>query len=322
MEDSEKYEMQKFLGNGCFGSVFLAEKRNPETSKVEKFAVKRIEKVGSVLSREYEILKELQNTRHSVQMKDCFFTKNENGKLVQNIVLEYLTSSLDTFIRDLHHKRNILPEDEIRLTMFQVFTGLAEIHAKGIVHRDLKPENVLMDRSKVVKICDFGSSKFIDKGGRNTPYIVSRFYRAPELFMCYTNYNGAIDVWAAGCMLAEMFTGSPIFQGDTEGEQLFAIMRLWGSLSEEQSRFFVQKVPFFSSFIARFPKYQKDKEAIARMFGHVRNRRSLFLLLDSIFEYNPNKRLTAEEVLRHPFFDGVERQYQEFYRRLKEASQR
>lgn len=66
----------------------------------------------------------------------------------------------------------------------------------GIAHRDLKPENILISKEDVIKICDFGSSKILDfEHGKNTPYIVSRYYRAPELILCVTNYSTSIDIW-------------------------------------------------------------------------------------------------------------------------------
>jgi serine/threonine protein kinase len=74
---------------------------------------------------------------------------------------------------------------------------------------------VLLSEQGTIKICDFGSSKQIDPQGKNTPYIVSRYYRAPELILCVTRYTTAIDVWATGCILAEMFTLQPIFKGKT-----------------------------------------------------------------------------------------------------------
>lgn len=99
--------------------------------------------------------------------------------------------------------------------MYQLLNGLKNIHEKNIAHRDLKPENVLLSKDGVIKICDFGSSKIIDPNGKNTPYIVSRYYRAPELILCLTKYSTAIDIWAAGCIMAELFLLTPIFKGKT-----------------------------------------------------------------------------------------------------------
>lgn len=97
--------------------------------------------------------------------------------------------------------------------MYQLLNGLNNIHKLSIAHRDLKPENVLISKDGIIKICDFGSSKVMDKTGKNTPYMVSRYYRAPELIMCITKYTEAIDIWAAGCILVELFTYDPIFKG-------------------------------------------------------------------------------------------------------------
>lgn len=98
--------------------------------------------------------------------------------------------------------------------------GLALMHELRIVHRDLKPENILLKRNQV-KICDFGSSKFLDeKEFKNTPYVVSRYYRAPELILASCKYNESIDIWAVGCILFELLTRTPMFPGDTEGLQI------------------------------------------------------------------------------------------------------
>lgn len=80
------------------------------------------------------------------------------------------------------------------------------VHDKGIVHRDLKPENILINEDGVVKLCDFGSAKIIDPSGKNTPYIVSRYYWAPELILGISHYNSMIDIWAVGCIFAELIT--------------------------------------------------------------------------------------------------------------------
>ena len=108
----------------------------------------------------------------------------------------------------------------IKLYAFQIFKGLQEIHSKNIVHRDLKPENILLDdrtNPSTIKICDFGSAKFLGRKN-NTPYVVSRLYRAPELLLAIREYTNKIDIWAAGCIFVEMITLEPIFHGDSEGD--------------------------------------------------------------------------------------------------------
>ncbi len=84
---------------------------------------------------------------------------------------------------------------EVRNYMKQILTGMAFVHKQGICHRDLKPENILISEEGVVKICDFGSAKILSASGMNTPYIVSRYYRAPELTLSCTDYTNKIDIW-------------------------------------------------------------------------------------------------------------------------------
>jgi len=100
--------------------------------------------------------------------------------------------------------------------MKQILTGMAYVHDQNISHRDLKPENILMNDKGVVKICDFGSAKILDEK-LNTPYIVSRYYRAPELILACSDYTEKIDIWAIGCIFTEFMTLRPLFPGKTEG---------------------------------------------------------------------------------------------------------
>ena len=116
----------------------------------------------------------------------------------------------------------------------QIVKGMAYVHSQGVCHRDLKPENILMNSEGVVKICDFGSAKVLSPSGLNTPYIVSRYYRAPELILACSDYTTAIDVWAIGCILAEFLTRRPIFPGKTEGSQLIEQIAILGLPTREE----------------------------------------------------------------------------------------
>ena len=109
--------------------------------------------------------------------------------------------------------------------------ALEFMHERDIAHRDLKPENVLVSRNGVVKLCDFGCSKILDPSVPNTPYIVSRYYRAPELILSASKYGTEIDMWSVGCILAELVLRKPLFCGKTEGDQIFQILNILGEFS-------------------------------------------------------------------------------------------
>lgn len=110
--------------------------------------------------------------------------------------------------------------------MHQFFSGLAFFHSLNIVHRDLKPSNILVDiELRKLKICDFGSAKIIKSNKKSTPLVTSRFYRAPELLFGTTNYDSKIDMWSAGCVLAEMYLGHPLFLAlNSDAEQIISIV--------------------------------------------------------------------------------------------------
>ena len=108
----------------------------------------------------------------------------------------------------------------IRKYAREMFTGLNAMHALGIVHRDLKPENVLL-KDDSVRIADVGSAKKIDKNNYlNTPYVVSRYYRAPELLLASNRYSEAVDIWSVACIIFELLAKTVLFPGDSEGLQL------------------------------------------------------------------------------------------------------
>ncbi len=174
-----------------------------------------------------------------------------------------------------------------------------------IVHRDLKPENVLFTDDERVKICDFGSSKFINKGTKSTPYIVSRYYRAPELLLGSNNYSAKIDIFAAGCIFAELFLLNPIFPGKTEGLQFFEHMCILGkpsnsylhkfNLPQAFNNYFEEMdeiVPYDLAKLLNKNKWYKESDVIQAAD-----------LLGKLICWDTNERLSADEALKHSFFN-------------------
>ena len=118
-------------------------------------------------------------------------------------------------------------EEQVKCILFQAALGLAYVHSFGIVHRDVKPENLLIDKKNAsVKIIDFGLA--IDESTISTDYIATRWYRAPENLLGTKEYSSAIDVFSLGCVIVELYLGSPLFPGANNLDQVFKIFNILG----------------------------------------------------------------------------------------------
>jgi glycogen synthase kinase 3 beta len=128
---------------------------------------------------------------------------------------------LEDVLKNLDFNKTFLPMCDLKKYTREIFNGLNNMHELGIAHRDLKPENILL-KNKSIRICDVGSSKILDKSHThmNTPYVVSRYYRAPELILACNKYDYSIDIWATGCILFELMMKTPMFPGEAEGIQI------------------------------------------------------------------------------------------------------
>lgn len=293
-------EILGLLGSGSFGYVFEAYDKNRDC----KVALKRTTKAGDYVSREYEILELLKGCKNCIQVLDIFYSKNEDEKLAQNLVFEFCSDNLESMITEKKGKKKFFSMEKVRDYAKQILTGLKEIHERQIVHRDLKPENVLVTEEGVVKICDFGSSKILDPNGKNTPYIVSRYYRAPELILGVSNYTEKIDIWATGCIIAELLMLKPLFPGKTEGSQLLEQMAILGTPTSAQFERLASNIPKTTmKMLKQLEKFErKDLACLIPENYRKREIKKVVNLIESMLEWDPKERITAEEALHHEFF--------------------
>lgn len=186
--------------------------------------------------------------------------------------------------------------------MKQLLNGLYYIHSNKILHRDMKAANVLITKTGVLKLADFGLARAISvaKNGQPNRYtnrVVTLWYRPPELLLGDRNYGPPVDMWGAGCIMAEMWTRSPIMQGSTEQQQLTLCAQLCGSFTTDVWPG-LEKLELYHKMELPQNHKRKVKE---RLRPYVKDSHAVDLL-DQLLILNPEKRINADDALMHDFF--------------------
>ncbi|KAE8407036.1 kinase-like domain-containing protein [Aspergillus pseudonomiae] len=171
--------------------------------------------------------------------------------------------------------------------------GLKYLHSAGVVHRDIKPSNLVIDENCDLKICDFGLSRPQDH--RMTGYVSTRYYRAPEVMLTWQMYGVEMDIWSAGCVIAEMLNGKPLFPGQDPINQFYLILDVLGNPSDK----FISRicttntVEIIRSLERREPRPLQS--VIQNLDDYSRS------LLERMLTLDPQERISAEEALQHPY---------------------
>jgi serine/threonine protein kinase len=223
---------------------------------------------------------------------------NRRRKL--RLVLEYVPNDLSRYIKKMRARGGINPT-LIKWFMFQLLRGIRVCHNNSILHRDLKPDNILITRRHRLKIADFGLAVSLER--RRKPletWVGTLGYQAPDVVLGNEAYRGSVDIWAAGCIMAEMFSGQPLFPADTPYEQLDRIFRLMGTPTEETW-------PGFSA-LPEYKYYSIGREVHSPkpLSSVLPNVDPLGInLLERLLQLRPENRITAADALAHPWFDSV-----------------
>ncbi|XP_050475205.1 glycogen synthase kinase-3 beta-like isoform X1 [Bombus huntii] len=304
------YTDTKVIGNGSFGVVYLAKLCDTE----ELVAIKKVLQDKRFKNRELQIMRRLEHC-NIVKLKYFFYSSGDKNilnatnpvfhvdkdEVYLNLVLEYIPETVYKVARHYNKSKQTIPINFIKLYMYQLFRSLAYIHSLGICHRDIKPQNLLLDpESGVLKLCDFGSAKHLVKGEPNVSYICSRYYRAPELIFGAIDYTTKIDVWSAGCVVAELLLGQPIFPGDSGVDQLVEIIKVLGTPTRDQIR---EMNPNYTEF-----KFPQIKAHPWQKVFRARTPPEAMELVAGLLEYTPSGRITPLEACAHPFFDELREQ--------------
>ncbi|XP_008792811.1 mitogen-activated protein kinase 3-like isoform X2 [Phoenix dactylifera] len=296
-EIDTKYVPIKPIGRGAYGVVCSS--INRETN--EKVAIKKIHNVFDNRVDALRTLRELKLLRHLrheniIALKDIMMPANR--KSFKDVYLVY--ELMDTDLHQIIKSSQALSNDHFQYFLFQLLRGLKYIHSANILHRDLKPGNLLVNSNCDLKICDFGLAR-TSKGENQfmTEYVVTRWYRAPELLLCCDNYGTSIDVWSVGCIFAELLGRKPIFPGTECLNQLRLIINVLGTMNDAD-------VDFIDNPKAR--KYIKSLPytpgiPLADLYPHANP--LAIDLLQKMLVFDPSKRISVTEALEHPYMSPL-----------------
>ncbi|XP_049874510.1 serine/threonine-protein kinase ICK [Pectinophora gossypiella] len=282
-----RYVVLQQLGDGTYGSVVLAQRRDSG----EKVAIKRMKRKyyswdEAMSLREVKSLKKL-NHANIVKLREVI---RENDTLY--FVFEYMRGNLYQLIRDAERP---FPEPVLRNMLYQVLQGLAHMHRHGFFHRDLKPENLLCCGPELVKIADLGLAREVRSRPPYTEYVSTRWYRAPEVLLRDSRYGAPIDLWALGCIMAELYTARPLFPGNSEIDQLHRIVAILGTPDRGA---WPEGYALADALRVRFPA--AGAVPLARVVPAASP--PALALLAALLQYPPRDRPTAPQALRFPYF--------------------
>lgn len=305
----EQYESLGLVGEGSYGMVLKC--RHRETGQlvaIKKFIESEDDKmVKKIAMREIRMLKQLRHD-NLVNLIEVFRRKKR-----LYLVFEFVDH---TVLDDLDRCPRGLDEDTVRRISFQVMRGTEFCHLHNIIHRDIKPENILVSKLGVVKMCDFGFARTLAKPGEvYTDYVATRWYRAPELLVGDTNYGRAVDIWAIGCLMAELLTGEPLFPGESDIDQLFHIIRCCGNLTTRHQEIF-HKNPLFERL--RLPVV-RDVEPLEKRFSGLSS--VVIDFMKRCLRLDACDRPTCSHLLKHDFFT-LDQFSQKFGRELQTIVQK
>ncbi|GLU11721.1 hypothetical protein SLE2022_284460 [Rubroshorea leprosula] len=284
------------VGRGAYGIVCCA--KNSETK--EEVAIK---KIGNAFDNRIDAkrtLREIKLVRHLdhdniVKIKDIIPPPEREG--FNDVYIAY--ELMDTDMHQIIRSSQPLTDDHCQYFLYQLLRGLKYIHSANVLHRDLKPSNLLLNANCDLKICDFGLARTTSETDFMTEYVVTRWYRAPELLLNCSEYTAAIDIWSVGCILMEIIRREPLFPGKDYVQQLALITELLGSPDDSDLGFL--RSDNARKYVKELPKL--PKQPFARKFPDVSP--VAIDLAEKMLVFDPSKRITVEEALNHPYLSSL-----------------
>ena len=297
----ENYEIIERIGGGTFADVYKAKEKDTGELVAIKTLKRKYKKLEDCLELgECKSLQKLLDDSISdqkgfnniIKLKTIIFVKKTGSC---NLIFEYMKQDLLELMKS--KEPGHLDESEIKDIIYQTLLGLAHMHKYGYFHRDMKPENLLIN-DKIVKIADFGLAREIRSIPPYTEYVSTRYYRAPECILKSSNYNSPMDIWAVGCIMAEMFLHpKPLFYGQNEKEVLNKICSILGTPNHDTWAKGIQQANIIG---LKLPN--NSGTDLAKIIPNASTK--AIEIMKQMLQWDPNKRPTAISLLNNPYFSN------------------
>lgn len=298
-----RYTQLRPLGGGAYGIVASAF----DTVTGHKVAIKKIKDVfGDLIDakrilRELKLLKHLSSHENIVNILDIM-TVPPNSPKFEDIYI--VTNLLESDLEKIIKSKQRLTDQHFQYFLYQILRALKYVHSANVLHRDLKPSNILVNGNCDLALCDFGLARGFETEGEDTmtQYVVTRWYRAPELLCDSPYYGKPVDIWSVGCIFSELLIHEPFFRGENPQHQLQVIVSKIGCPARTRLVFIDNDSALHSilNYVSRTPPdfqslFPRDSNPLA------------LDLIKRMLTFHPDDRISVEDALRHPYlkdFDG------------------
>eukprot|EP01065_Artemidia_motanka_P048208 TRINITY_DN7725_c0_g1_i1.p1 TRINITY_DN7725_c0_g1~~TRINITY_DN7725_c0_g1_i1.p1 ORF type:complete len:506 (+),score=120.11 TRINITY_DN7725_c0_g1_i1:112-1518(+) len=300
----DRYNLTKVLGFGAYGFVCAAvDTRDTRQHKSgARVAIKKCLNIFRDLGDCKRVLREiklLKFFRHDnlLQIKHLLRPRDPRDSF-KDIYL--VTEMLDTDLNNVIKSRQQMNEDHYKYFVYQIIRGLKYIHSANVMHRDLKPANILVNINCDLKICDFGLARGYNAGDcmqELTDYVITRWYRPPELLLMCTQYTPVVDIWSVGCIFAELMNRKPLFPGKDYLHQLHLICDLLGVPTDEDTAFLKHHEA------AKYVRALQPRpgKPIGELVPSLGSDAEGCDFMSKMLVFDPIKRASAQELLHHPY---------------------
>lgn len=286
-----RYKITKALGDGTYGTVHRGENKSTgEMVAIKKMKQKYYSWEECLKLREIDSLRKLIHP-NIIKLKEVI---RENDEL--HLIFEFMDGNLYETMKAQIAQGKPFPEQKVRNFMYQTMQGLSHVHKHGFFHRDLKPENLLV-RGESVKLADFGLAREIRALPPFTDYVSTRWYRAPEVLLRNLSYNSPLDMWAAGAIMAELYSLRPLFPGASENDQIFKICTVLGTPTTTN---WAEGIKLAKQLGVRLPQCVPTE--LAQLVPNASA--EAINLMNGMMQWDPNRRVSAPVSLRHPYFEA------------------